>query len=135
MFETFNVKGLYLGVQATLALYAQIVGPQNQNPGDLTNLSSEVLTGLVIDSGEGQTTVFPVCDGAIIGSCVKTLPLAGEHITQYVQNALKERGEMVTGGLNEVAQAVKEAHCYCCKDPLKEFAKYDEKTKNSQGVW
>lgn len=81
MFETFNVKGLYLGVQATLALYAQIVGPQNMNPGDLTNLSSDVLTGIVIDSGEGATTVFPVCDGAVIGSCVKTLPLAGEHIT------------------------------------------------------
>jgi actin-related protein len=24
MFETFNVKGLFIGVQATLALYAQI---------------------------------------------------------------------------------------------------------------
>ena len=27
MFETFNVKGLFIGVQATLALYAQIAGP------------------------------------------------------------------------------------------------------------
>ena len=27
MFETFNVKGLFIGVQATLALYAQICGP------------------------------------------------------------------------------------------------------------
>jgi hypothetical protein len=26
MFETFNVKGLFIGVQATLALYAQISG-------------------------------------------------------------------------------------------------------------
>ena len=29
MFETFNVKGLFIGVQATLALYAQICGPQS----------------------------------------------------------------------------------------------------------
>jgi actin-related protein 3 len=27
MFETFNAKGLFIGVQATLALYAQICGP------------------------------------------------------------------------------------------------------------
>lgn len=99
----------------------------------MSNLGSEALTGIVIDSGEGATTVFPVCDGAIIGSCVKTLPLAGEHITQYVMNSLKERGEMATGGLKEVSAAVKETHCYVCKDPVKEFAKYDEKTKNAAG--
>jgi actin-related protein 3 len=29
MFETFNVKGLFIGVQATLALYAQIAGPNS----------------------------------------------------------------------------------------------------------
>ena len=31
MFETFNVKGLFIGVQATLALYAQVA---NKNPDD-----------------------------------------------------------------------------------------------------
>lgn len=75
MFETFNVKGLYLGVQATLALYAQIVGPQNQNPGDLTNLSSEVLTGIVIDSGEGNTTVFPVPMVQLLEVVLRPYPL------------------------------------------------------------
>lgn len=31
MFETFNVKGLFIGVQATLALYAQVA---NVKPDD-----------------------------------------------------------------------------------------------------
>ena len=37
MFETFNVKGLFIGVQATLALYAQVAGPR-KGQGDIDNL-------------------------------------------------------------------------------------------------
>ncbi len=40
---------------------------------------------------------------------------------------------MVTGGLKEVAQKVKEEFCYCCKDPMKEFEKYDEKGTDNNG--
>ncbi len=64
MFETFNVKGLFIGVQATLALYAQIVGPNRST----TILTQEDLTGTVIDSGDGVTHVFPVSDGIVISS-------------------------------------------------------------------
>ena len=90
MFETFNVKGLFIGVQATLALYAQIA---NKNPedeeskaggagaADLSDISE--MTGTVIDSGDGVTHVFPVCDGYVISSCVKHIPLAGRDITAY----------------------------------------------------
>ena len=66
MFETFGVKGLFIGVQATLALYSQICG--------------------VIDSGDGVTHVFPVADGFVIGSCVKHIPLAGRDITKFTLN-------------------------------------------------
>lgn len=34
MFETFNVKGLFIGVQATLALYAQIAKADDPNSGE-----------------------------------------------------------------------------------------------------
>ena len=37
MFETFNVKGLFIGVQATLALYAQVAGPR-RDEGAIDNL-------------------------------------------------------------------------------------------------
>ena len=81
MFETFNVKGLFIGVQATLALYAQICGPGK----DSSSIRQEDLTGTVIDSGDGVTHVFPVSDGYVIGSCVRHVPLAGRDITKFTQ--------------------------------------------------
>lgn len=78
MFETFNVKGLFIGVQATLALYAQMAG------GKTTTAGMADLTGTVIDSGDGVTHVFPVSDGFVIGSCVRHIPLAGNDITKFI---------------------------------------------------
>lgn len=77
MFETFGVKGLFIGVQAALALYAQIAKQD-----DSTTLDSD-MTGLVIDAGDGVTHVFPVCDSYVISSCVKNIPLAGRDITNF----------------------------------------------------
>ena len=101
MFETFNVKGLYIGVQATLALYAQIVGPGGG--GNIDNIGKEAMTGIVIDSGDGVTHVFPVCDGFIIGSCVRSIPLAGSDITNYIANELKLREKLPAGNIKEIA--------------------------------
>lgn len=80
MFETFNVKGLFIGVQATLALYAQMCGKDSEKK----TLRQEDLTGTVIDSGDGVTHVFPVSDGYVIGSCVRHIPLAGRDITKFI---------------------------------------------------
>jgi actin-related protein 3 len=41
------------------------------------------MTGTVIDAGDGVTHIFPVCDGYVIGSCVKNSPLAGRDITNF----------------------------------------------------
>ena len=51
------------------------------------------MTGTVIDSGDGVTHVFPVCDGYVISSCVKHIPLAGRDITQFTLQSLRDRGE------------------------------------------
>jgi len=97
MFETFNVNGLYIGVQAILALFAQrATAGKTQNTDDLT--------GTVIDSGDGITHVFPICDGAVIPSAVQDIPLAGSDITEYIKNELKARENLSAGDLNEVAQ-------------------------------
>lgn len=56
MFETFNVPGLYIAVQAVLALAASWTSrPQNER----------TLTGTVIDSGDGVTHVIPVVSSSI----------------------------------------------------------------------
>ena len=131
MFETFNVKGLFIGVQATLALYASIANSPNgeeskAQSGDLANISE--MTGTVIDAGDGVTHVFPVCDGYVISSCVKHIPLAGRDITNFTLQSLRDRGEQIPAGdAMEVAAKIKEKYGYVCKDVLKEFNSYDNK--------
>jgi actin-related protein 3 len=125
MFETFNVKGLFIGVQATLALYAQLCGPESQNK----SISKADLTGTVIDSGDGVTHVFPVSDGFVIGSCVRHIPLAGRDITKFTLQHLRDRGEKIPGDdALDIAQKIKERYGYVCKDVVKEYQKFDQKT-------
>jgi len=130
MFETFNVKGLFIGVQATLALFAQLAGPDSA----IDKVESSDLTGTVIDAGDGITHVFPVCDGYVIGSCVKSIPLAGRDITQFTLQMLKDRGEKFKAeDSTEIASKIKEKYGYVCKDVLKEYKKYDDKVTDANG--
>jgi actin-related protein 3 len=132
MFETFGVKGLFIGVQATLALYSQIAGPGSGG----RELNQNDLTGLVIDSGDGVTHVFPVADGFVIGSCVKHIPLAGRDITKFVLQELKDRKEpMPSEDVLEIARTVKEKYGYVCKDVAAEFKKFDEKKMGPDGKY
>lgn len=134
MFETFNVKGLFIGVQATLALFAQIAGPDSEI-GDVEKVESCDLTGTVIDSGDGVTHVFPVCDGYVIGSCVKSIPLAGRDITQFTLQMLKDRGEKFKAEDSyEIAAKIKEKYGYVCDDVLKEYKSYDKKGTDENGA-
>ena len=117
MFETFNVPGLYIAVQAVLALAASWTSKQ---------VKEHTLTGTVVDSGDGVTHVVPVAEGYVIGSSIKHIPLAGRDITQFVQTLLRERQEPVPPAQSlEVAKRIKEQFSYVCPDLVKEFLKYD----------
>jgi actin-related protein 3 len=121
MFETFNVPGLYIAVQAILALAASWTS---------SKVEKRTLTGTVIDSGDGVTHVIPVADGYVIGSCIKHIPMAGRDITNFVQQMLRERKELIPPeDLLLVAKSIKERHCYTCPDIVKEFQKYDADPK------
>ncbi|KAH8823003.1 actin-related protein Arp3 [Flagelloscypha sp. PMI_526] len=118
-FESFNIKGLYIAVQAVLALAASW---PSRKEGDRT------LTGTVIDSGDGVTHVIPVAEGYVIGSAIKHIPIAGRDISQFVLNLMRERGEMTNVPPEDqlkVAAKVKENYSYVCQDIVKEFRKYD----------
>jgi actin-related protein 3 len=122
MFETFNVPGLYIAVQAVLALAASWTSKA---------VTDRTLTGTVIDSGDGVTHVIPVAEGYVIGSSIKHIPLAGKDITGFVQQFMREREPSIPPqDAMEVAKRVKETYSYVCPDLVKEFAKYDsEPTK------
>ncbi|KAJ4317817.1 Arp2/3 complex subunit, actin nucleation center [Neodidymelliopsis sp. IMI 364377] len=117
MFESFNVAGLYIAVQAVLALAASWTSSKVQD---------RSLTGTVIDSGAGVTHVIPVAEGYVIGSSIKSVPIAGRDITQFVQSLLRERGE--SDSSLATAERIKEEYCYVCPDIVKEFARYDRES-------
>lgn len=64
----------------------------------------------------------------MIGSSIKSVPIAGRDITSFVQNLLRERGETSIPPEDSlrVAEAIKEDYSYVCPDIVKEFKKYDQ---------
>nr|CAD1820044.1 unnamed protein product [Ananas comosus var. bracteatus] len=106
--ETFNVPGLYIAVQPVLALAA-----------GYTTSKCE-MTGVVVDVGDGATHVVPVADGYVIGSSIKSIPITGKDVTQFIQQLLRERGEHIPPEDSlEVARKVKEMYGYTCADIVK----------------
>lgn len=113
-FESFNCAGLYIAVQAVLALAASWSSPK---------VTDRSLTGTVIDSGDGVTHVIPVAEGYVIGSAIKNVPIAGRDITNFIQQMLRDRGELDAS--LKTAEAIKQEFCYVSPDLVKEFNKYD----------
>merc|ERR1719182_929910 len=123
MFESFNVPGLYIAVQAVLSFAASWTRRQ---------VGERTLTGTVIDSGDGVTHVIPVAEGYVIGSCIKHIPIAGRDITYFVQQLLRDREPQIPPAQSlETAKEVKERYSYICPDIVKEFGKYD----SDPGTW
>ncbi|GAA5875963.1 hypothetical protein JCM1840_006233 [Sporobolomyces johnsonii] len=118
MFESFNVQGLYIAVQAVLALAASWTSKSVQH---------RTLTGTVIDSGDGVTHVIPVAEGYVIGSAIRHIPIAGRDISSFVQQLLRDRNETAIPPEDSlrVAEKIKEDYSYVCGDMVKEFGKYD----------
>ena len=136
-FETFNVPGLYIGVQAVFALLGC-----SKTHEDLAELEKEgkvkmdpeqknaidTLTGIVVDSGDGVTHIVPICDGFVLGSNIKHIPIAGRKITKFMEQMIRERGEKImTEDLYYATMELKEKHGYLAKDLVEEFAKFDQK--------
>lgn len=62
-------------------------------PGASCQASFSSLCGTVVDAGDGSTQVIPVVDGYVLGSSVKTLPVAGADVTAFIQTLMRQRGE------------------------------------------
>ena len=122
MFESFNVPGLYIAVQAVLALAASFTAKDNVKGS---------LTGTVIDSGAGVTHVIPVAEGYVIGSSIKHIPIAGRDISLFVQHLLRQHEKSIPPEDSlRVAEEIKEEYCYVCPDIVKEYEKYEKEPES-----
>ncbi|KAJ3338737.1 Arp2/3 complex subunit, actin nucleation center [Gonapodya sp. JEL0774] len=105
MFETYGFQGVHVAIQAVLTLYAQ-----------------GLLTGVVIDSGDGVTHIVPVYDGYSLPHLVRRLDVAGRNITNYLIKLLLLRGYAFNRTADfETVRQLKEALCYVGYDlPLEQ---------------
>ena len=47
------------------------------------------MTGVVVDVGDGATRVVPVAEGYVIGSCIRTIPIAGKDVSLFIQQLMR----------------------------------------------
>jgi actin-related protein 2 len=96
MFEKYNFSAAKVSIQAMLVLYAQ-----------------GLLTGVVVDSGDGVSHIVPVWEGICPPNLIKRLNVAGRHITRYLIKLLQVRGYAFNRSADfETVRQIKEELCY-----------------------
>ena len=96
MFETFNVRSMYISLQAVLALYA-----------------NGRTTGCVLESGDGISHSATIYEGFVLPHAMRRVDLGGSDITTRLRNLLmtgKYRFKNSTGD-NEIVGYLKENLC------------------------
>jgi len=96
MFEKYGFAAAKVNIQAMLVLYAQ-----------------GLLSGVVVDSGDGVTHIVPVWEGIVPPTLIKRLNVAGRHVTQYLIKLLQLRGYAFNRSADfETVRQIKETLCY-----------------------
>jgi len=112
MFEKYGFQGAAVQLQAVLVLYAQ-----------------GLLTGVVLDSGDGVSHVIPVYEGHGMPHLIQRLNVAGRHVTRRLIRLLQLRGYNLNRSADfDTARQMKEQLCYVGYDIEKEKALASETT-------
>jgi len=96
MLEHYGFAGASVSMQAMLVLYAQ-----------------GLLTGVVLDSGDGVSHCVPVWEGLLVPRWIKRLDVAGRNVTERLVKLLQASGHNFhrSADLDTVRQ-IKEKFCY-----------------------
>jgi len=112
MFEKYQFEGVYVAIQAVLTLYAQ-----------------GLLTGVVVDSGDGVTHIIPVFEGFSLPHLTRRLDVAGRDVTRYLIKLLLLRGYAFNRTADfETVRLIKEKLCYVAYDAQQEDRLANETT-------
>eukprot|EP00478_Filoreta_tenera_P000580 GABV01000585.1.p2 GENE.GABV01000585.1~~GABV01000585.1.p2 ORF type:complete len:388 (-),score=157.92 GABV01000585.1:53-1216(-) len=100
MFDRYGFTHTKVTIQAILVLYAQ-----------------GLLTGVVVDSGDGVTHIVPVYEGMCPQNLIRRLDVAGRHVTRYLIKLLQLRGYNLNRTADfETARQIKERFCFAGYD-------------------
>ncbi|GCE97203.1 actin- protein [Zygosaccharomyces mellis] len=100
MFEKYDFGGVYVAIQAVLALYAQ-------------GLSS----GVVVDAGDGVTHIVPVYESVVLNHLTRRLDVAGRDVTRHLIDLLSRRGYAFNRSADfETVRQIKEKLSYVSYD-------------------
>ena len=96
MFEEYKFHSVQVSIQAVLTLYAQ-----------------GLVTGVVVDIGDGVTHICPVYDAYALSSLNRRLDIAGREVTRYLTKLLLLRGYAFNHTADfETVRMLKEKMCY-----------------------
>ena len=83
----------------------------------LTLYAQGLLTGVVVDTGDGVTHVVPVYEGYVPNNLIRRLDVAGRHVTDYLIKLLLLRGYAFERTADfETVRQIKEQCCYVACD-------------------
>lgn len=117
MFETFNVSGFYLGMQAVLALF-----------------SIGCTTGVVWDAGEGVSFTVPIYEAYGLPHAIMRSTISGADITKHLQKTLLDRGVNPESIKLEDCKVLKEKICSVMYDFQAEEQKAQQGKIEQQSV-
>jgi len=99
-YETFGFPGIQIVPQALLVLYAQ-----------------GLVTGLVVDSGDGVTHIMPICENYLLPHLIGRMDIAGRDITEHLVKLLTLRGYVFHKTSDfDIVREIKEKLCFISAD-------------------
>ena len=99
-FEKFNFPAIQMAPQALLVLYAQ-----------------GLVTGVVVDSGDGVTHIMPIFENYLLSHLVGRMDIAGRDITEHMVKLLTLRGYTFHKSSDfDVVREIKEKMCFVSAD-------------------